>query len=306
MTEIGVRCVKSATVVVFAMMLMSCASGSDSSEPEIGPINEVRSTAEVVLPLDAYGLNHKEYLTVRRAAWRLISRCVERFGGVYTMSESAMLGDVPQFERPHERRYGLYDAESAATRGYNLPAEQLPIDNQGRSSWDPSDAELLLVRGRTAGGAEVALPTDDQGRQLPEDGCQGEADRELADGTPVPANERLGNELSVEQARAAEADSRVRDVIAKWSECMARSGYQYETVWEPNDRAWPDPANDEEIATAKADVACKQETNLVGTWAAVETAYHERAIDERAEELTDVQTYSRALATNAARIVGQG
>jgi hypothetical protein len=288
------------------LLLAACSSGSGSAEPEVEQTPEVRSTSELTLPLDAYALNEKEHGTVQRAAWRLIRDCVAHFGGRYTVPESLVLGEAPRFEHPHERRYGLFDPASAATRGYNVPAEQLPAPKGESGGWAPSAAELLLVRGPSPTTPGSTVPTDTAGRPLPEGGCQGESGRTLGEGAPPPANDNLGNELSVEVAKQAEGDSRVREAMGRWSTCMKDRGYSYGSVWEPNDRDWPEPAGPEEIATARADVQCKRETNLVGTWLAVERAYHERVIDERAEELRSVQDRVRALAGNAARVVNGG
>jgi hypothetical protein len=305
--RIGTRVAPAAALALSALLAVACGSGSDHSEPAIGAIRTVTTTSELVLPLDAYGLGTKEYGTVTRAAWHLARACLRRFGSEYTLPEAALTSSAPNFEHPNERRYGLYDPESAGVRGYNVAPEQRPpIENVRTFAWNPSEAELLLVRGPGAGATGPPPPLDLEGRPLPDGGCRGEADRILAGGAPVPANDNLPNELAHELFKKAEADSRVRAAMVQWSGCMARAGYTYATIWEPNDRRWPEEASEEEIATAKADVRCKRETNLVGTWFTVETAYQQQVIDERAEELAAVQTYSRSLAANAARVLSGG
>jgi hypothetical protein len=294
-----------AFLVIFSV-LAACGSGSDASgsEPDIGEIPVIRNTSELVLPLDAYGLDSLEYTSIRRAAWRLIRDCVQAFGSEYTVPEAILYKDVPQFDHPHERRYGLYDERSASAWGYNVPPEKQP-PAEGARAWNPSEAELLLVRGAPK-ETQPTRPTDRDGRELPEGGCQGEADRVLAEGTSASRDQNLPNELAFEANKRALGDTRVRDAMRRWSECMAARGYKYDTVWQPNDAPWPEPANDQEIATAVADVRCKHETNLLGTMVTVEAAYHEQAIEQRAEELKAVQTRTRALATSAARVVSKG
>ncbi|MET7398942.1 hypothetical protein ABZS66_36230 [Dactylosporangium sp. NPDC005572] len=262
-----------------------------------------------MLPLDAYQLSEKEYVTVQRAAWRLIRDCVQRFGGEYTVPEGLVTADLPRFEHANERRYGLFDADSAAARGYNIPPDLQPVGRDKSAGWNPSEAEKLLVRGvDTSGGSPVAveLPTDRDGKRLPVDGCTGEANRTLGGGQQASVDTSLGNTLSLDAGKRAEADSRVRDAMQQWGDCMARRGYSYSTIWEPNDRKWPEPAGDEEIATATADVACKKETNLLGVWFAVESAYQQRIIDERIQELTAVQMILQTRAKNAAGVVSGG
>jgi hypothetical protein len=45
------------------------------------------------------------------------------------------------------------------------------------------------------------------------------------------------------------------------------------------------PGSPKAVAAATRDVACKRRVNLVGVWAAVETAYQKRLIEENAETL---------------------
>jgi hypothetical protein len=302
--KVGAGLARGVASIVLATLLSSCTSGTGSAErePDIGPIKTITSGSEVTLPLDAYRFTQKEYITVRRAAWRLVRDCVRRFGGDYTLPNAMVVADVPRLEHDNARRYGLFDAASATARGYNLPAEELPPDREKGGGWNPSDTEKMLVRGVAAGSANI--PMDTQGKPLPSGGCSGEADRMLAQGAAQPADDSLADRLSVESHQRSEADSRVREAVQKWAECMKRSGYSYTSIWEPNDKKWPDPAGNEEIATAKADVACKAETNLVGVWMAVELAYQNRAIEQHAQELTALQAYVRAASRNAASIVG--
>jgi hypothetical protein len=304
------------TLVCSALLLLSaCATTtSAAAEPDLGPVTRVASAADLALPLDAYRMSGKEYATVRRANWRLVKACVERYGGEYTLEEADTINDVPQFDNLNERRYGLLDPASAAARGYNPPPE-LRRRPREKSGWDPSAAEELLVRGVAPRSVEeldgatttsVPRPTDRTGKALPEDGCAGEAERALVGNAPAPGNPNLADELGVKAYKKAEADSRVREAMGRWSECMKRSGYTYPDIWAPNDKTWPEPANDEEIATAKADVACKVESNLVGVWFTAETAYQRPLMEENAEALAAVQKDTRTRVANAARLVSGG
>jgi hypothetical protein len=304
--RIGTSHAGATALVAVCLLLSACGSGSDSSrsEPEIGAVPVVNDTAELSLPLDRYGLTPTEYSSVRRAAWRLTRDCVREFGGEYTLPESALTGDAPLFDHPHERRYGIYDERSASVNGYNLPPDKLPPNERSSVVWNPSAAETLLVRGPAKDAPPQQLPTSTAGRALPEGGCQADADRILGAGTATPPNQNLSNELAYDANQHALGDSRVAAAMKRWSDCMAARGYHYETPWDPNKQEWPEPATAEEIATAVADVRCKHETNLLGAMEAVEAAYHERVIRERAGELDTVRAYNRALLTNAAPLLG--
>lgn len=310
--------ISSASVSLFGIFLVigiastACTAGGDgeqAEEPAIGTVQVVTDASQITLPLDAYILATDDYLTVQRAAWQMISDCVERFGGVYSMSEEAFVASlgVADLGSSNARRYGLMDPDSASQYGYNLsPDQQPPAAEERGSGWDPSDTELLLVRGTESGVSADELPTDVEGDRLPEDGCQGEATRAGSAGLEAPPNLQLPNELSMESHDRSQNDSRVRDAMDDWSGCMAESGYDYATVWEANDAEWPDPVQSEEIATAAADVACKVDTNLAGVWSTVESAYQERMIGEDIEALEAIGEYNQARAGRAADILAGG
>jgi hypothetical protein len=295
------------------VLLSACAAGAAPAEPDLGPVPTVTDAAQLNLPLDAYRMTGKEYVTVRRATWRLVKACVDRYGGEYTMKEAEVVDDVPMLDRLNDRRYGVFDAEGAAVRGYNAPPEYRGRSREKKAGWDPSAAEELLVTGvapATVGGTQettagpVARPTDREGRALPEDGCTGEAGRALVENAPAPANPDLGEQLGRRANKQAEGDRRVREATGRWSECMKSRGYDYPDIWAPNDRDWPEPAGDVEIGTARADVACKVETNFVGVMLAAESAYQRLLIEQNAEALAAVQTDLRARSANAAELVG--
>jgi hypothetical protein len=297
-----------ATAAVVGLACAACTSGSPPPEPEpaLGPVPRVTSGADLVLPLDAYILNQGEYVAVQRAVWRLTGGCVRRFGGRYTASEASFTSDVPQLDNLNERRYGLLSAASAARFGYDWPGRG-DREKDRSSGWDPTPNEKFLVVGATGDFAVVKnLPADAEGRRLRPDGCAGEAWRALASGSPERVDLELADNLRGQLNDRSKEDSRVRAAMSQWSACMAASGYTYATIWEPNNTDWPAPPGPEEIATARADVACKERTNLAGIWFAVETAYQRRAIERYAEPLKALQEYVRAQARNAARVLAGG
>ncbi len=303
-----IRCARM-LVALLGALCVGCASGGEpeETEPSIGPPPRLERPAEVVLPLDAYVPTKQEYVTVLHAVWKLTSDCVSRFGARYTASEEKLAADVPPLDRLNERRYGLFSAESAARSGYAASEDEHAAGNGDSAGWDPTPNEKFLVVGRTAEFAGAReMPKDVNGKPLPAEGCTGEAWRKLADGARLPADPRLTDQLRVRAFDRAENDSRVRSAISAWSECMAKRGHTYASVWEPNDKGWPDPPGASEIATATADVACKRETNLVGIWYTVEKAYQQRTIDRNAEALAVVKEHLRAQARNAATTLARG
>jgi hypothetical protein len=139
---------------------------------------------------------------------------------------------------------------------------------------------------------------------LHEHGCNGEATSFLSGGLEAP-DLSLAQQLAFDAYARSEADSRVRNAMAAWSQCMGNGGYDYSTIWEPNDRDWPRPAGPEETATAQTDVQCKLGTNLVGIWVAVESAYQMRQIEEHSEDPAHIESYLDVIYRNATEILGQ-
>jgi hypothetical protein len=299
--------------IVWALALASCTSGSGPEPaPPLGPVAVVHGVGDLVLPLDAYRLTNKEYVAMGRAHARLTADCMHRFGVDLPIdTDSPVVGvNVPDFDNINERRYGLIDPDSAAMRGYLAPAAPgddpaADIGPRKGNGPDPTPHILFLLSGkRRPEFADAAtMPTDTSGRRLPDDGCQGEAERTLAGG-PHAANLTVAETYANAALRRAENDNRQHAAVAAWSTCMQARGYRYSSIWEPNDANWPRPPGAEEIATAKADVDCKVQTNLAGIWLAVESAYQRREIERHSQELTALRRYLDNVVRNSARVVG--
>jgi hypothetical protein len=91
--------------------------------------------------------------------------------------------------------------------------------------------------------------------------------------------------------RNAQADPRVQTVMHRWHDCMRAAGYDYADVWRANnDPRWTAAKPTAlELATATADVGCKQRTDLASVWLTVEAAYQRQAIAERPEAFDAVR-----------------
>jgi hypothetical protein len=303
--------------VLGAAVTAGCGAGGDAEgEPSLGTVPVVNSDADIVLPLDAYRYTNRDYLAMMRAHSRLTADCMRRFGVEFPYQDtSGVVAGVntPDFDHANSRRYGLLDPESAAVRGYlpqDAPAEETPT---GKGAAGPAATEggfemtpqiMFLLKGKAQPEfATAVLPTDSTGRRLSDDGCLGEAERTLAGGNRA-VNVSLADLYASEAHRRAQNDSRLTAAMTAWSTCMRERGYDYASSWGPNDREWPRPPGAEEIATAGADVQCKRQTNLAGTWLALETAYQHREIDRHAQELAELRRYLQNVVRNSARVGG--
>lgn len=276
-------------------------------EPPIGEIPIVTNAAELRLPLDSYMYDTDLYVAMISAQTVLRSKCMARFGVTYSPDPPPGKPTL-DLDRHNSRRYGLLDLDSARVRGYHadFPAGEPPV--LGPVVREPktefSDYHYFLLAGRSRPEfADWELPLDRDGRPLPEEGCNGEASDIVSEGKSPMLG--LYNEFGRQSHDLSRADRRVQAAMAEWSACMKRKGYDYADVFEPNDREWPDPPGEAERATAVADVECKIETNLVGIWAAVESAYQTVLIEENAEAFAAQRDFLDTIARNSARVLAE-
>lgn len=254
--------------------------GSQGGEPALGPVPAIRSGTTIELPLDAYT---PEEGLLGKANDLLLQDCVRRYG--------FSMGSVPPARpRPkNERRYGIMDANLASRRGYSPPPETAAQDQKRQLAVpNPPPIEILYGRAKTLRREPIR---EFAGQPLPSGGCVGEARTKLSAGAPAGADFKLGMKLSTEAHGQAERDGRVIKAWAMWSSCMAKSGYRYKTPWHANnDPQWEgDAASLREIRTAQADISCRNSTNMVGVWVAVESAYQRRLIEKNGLALAETK-----------------
>ncbi|HUQ58917.1 hypothetical protein [Lentzea sp.] len=259
---------------------VACSAQPDAPRPEpaLGPVPLVRIDADVRFPLDDYLLSPEHRVIVRKGQDVLVQRCLRRFG--FEM-------DLPdrEVDRVRGRVIGVVDPAEVAEHGYSDPEtiESVRKAEQVRKEQKPWPEDMIAVL--NGNGPEVRKRGG-----VPDGGCLGEAQRMLgltsrSRGEPGDENFVIG--LSRDSSKLAEADSRLKEAWRKWSACMKDAGYDYADPWGPNGekRFSGDDASPEEIATARADVACREEHGVNGIWVAVRTAYQNRIITDNADAL---------------------
>jgi len=290
--------------VASAVVVLTAACGSEGSsddgegEPALGKAISVADVRTVSLPLDEYRNTHAE--GIARAESILANKCLRTLGITYALPVAAppttLISGV-------SRRYGLADSAEAATRGYHLPEGAGPQAGPGSGPQEeapvsPEVESALTGRGQNSIG----------GKPIPEGGCLGQARATLAEGAPAQGEPMLAERLAGEALQRTNGDSRVAAKNAEWSACMKGAGFNYadpmKTISDPAFAGdSPSPA---EIATAKADVACKDKVGLVATMVQVETAYQQRALEANAEVLKSVKAAQDAMVRNAQKVVAGG
>lgn len=260
-------------------------TSAPSKEPAIGAVAEVRSGADIVLPLDIYLLTGEQQKKLDAAITALGRDCMKKFSLSWPANKPAAPDGTPR----NTRRYSIIEPEKVSTAGYHVPEKApRPIDQE------KGTAEAMNV---WAGRGEQTF----RGQPVPAGGCAGEAVRHLTRGVPE-ADPGIPERLQFETYKQTLADSRVVRVFAAWSACMRGKGYSYPDPYAAaSDQRWQTAtAGPAEITVAAADVACKADTKVPGVMLAVETAYQNRAAARHARELAAVKVYLENQLANAA------
>jgi len=283
--------------LIIGVTALTAAAAASSPEPRVDAIPTITDWHDISLPLDAYVQDFAERQTILKAEYALTKECVEQFGFQFDAPAwDKSPAEMPNGGQPaHYRLYGLLDEEHAMQMGYHSYGE-FPAREAAYAAEERPDDYYNVVAAKFGGGTYNGIP-------IPDGGCVGAARREVEGATDLSAP----LQLAFDAWTAANRDSRVAAGFAKWSKCMADSGYHYSTPMEANnDPKWSgDKASAEEIAVAVADVNCKKTTNLVGIRMAVDAAYQRRAISEHGEELHAVQAALVQQAATASSILAK-
>ncbi|MEU7553940.1 hypothetical protein AB0B01_16600 [Streptomyces sp. NPDC044571] len=291
-----------------AVLLAGCSgagggTGSGGGEPKLGAVAVNPATSSLSLPMDAYMDTEADTMRMGRVQEGLVAACMARYGftyeGVTAVGRSA--GGAPGDRHAH--LFGLADPAVAAAHGYDKTS------GEGKPAKPPapklSDSAYTVLHGEPpGGGGPGAQPPPDAlneedaarvdsgievgGQKVPAGGCGREGYRKLYAPTKDSVDLLFAFGLAGEAHDRSKGDSRVVEVLRKWSACMDKSGYTglktpYEVVEKLGLQS--DLGGAKAVSAAKADVACKYEVNLVGVWYAVEKAYQQRLIEEHAETL---------------------
>ena len=259
-----------------AVLMLSAACGSTSkkegTQPDIGDYPAVTAEDQIKLPFDAYELTGEQDQQLLQANHMLVVTCGAKYGVQVTMP----VGQNPTVGELNGRRYGIVDREYAKGHGYRPRPSAAEADD--RSAWNPSAAELIVISGPSMAEPGQAIPHDQDGNPVPKGGCAGSAWKELGGDPPSTAQE-----AGADTYDRAQNDSRVQEAWDAWASCMNDKGYDYKSPWDPNNANWPEKVGEKEITTALDDIDCREETNLVGIWMAVESAYQEQEIQDNPE-----------------------
>jgi len=277
-------------LLAFAMTIASCA---DARDPVA--ISRADGTAAVALPFSVLNWDQAHARSIFLARQQLVRECMRARGFEYPVFDWVWIPEL-------DSRYGITDRETAAKWGYAVPSSITDAEQVQQSAWAhywdslSTDEQAAADRALNGDPGDVSEAPGSGGDIFAETGgCNGAAMGTLhgsLDG--YLEYEGLRSQLWDLRTQAlvtSQKDERVLGAIRDWSQCMEGRGIQADSPLDIGERfvAHDDPAV--EIATAIADVECKDAVDLVYRWSTVERELQMAAIQsaphklERFEEL---------------------
>ncbi|PVC94032.1 hypothetical protein [Streptomyces sp. CS014] len=245
--------------------------------------------------MQTYLPTDQEQAQLSQAKKILVSDCMKGFGFNWTPAP-----DLPRVgpKTLTDWRYGIHEMALAKKRGYKADAkEQEAYDAAVKSgAVDDTTADGPEAKALNGGIDEV------EGKKVPKDGCVGSANRKI-DVEGLQARTAIG--LANAAFLKAKEDADVVKAFASWSACMKRGGYDYKQPLDASDdvKFQSPEVSSEEIATATADISCRQKTDVAWIWFRAEAALQKSAIDAHAEELSAERKRIDAAVRSASKIV---
>lgn len=269
--------------------------------PSLGAVPVVRDGTPIAMPLDAVMTSLADIALLDKARDLNAADCMHSLG--FTSWPSATLSgpadvkdrDVLDYLSPADAARSGYPVTFSDRSGGTHPGQNAAQGSGAPGSPDAVRA-YLGVESRTASG-----------RAVPAGGCDAAGDAKLKGGAlDLPVDPRR---LAAQAIAAAMRDSRMQAGFAGWSSCMAKRGLHYRTpLSAQNDPRWGERiavtvAGAEEKTVAAADAACQQETNLVGTYKALEIAYQQELLAPNRAKLAAARTIFGQWVSNARSVI---
>lgn len=297
--SLGVSCVALASVV---SLLAGCGGPgeqrhgggrADAARPAAPggnrPEGRPPAALRLDLPFDAYKWDDRDVWLLERARYTLVARCVRERGLDFTMPRNTA-DTGPPAGYDNSRRYGVADPRAVSRYGYHLPAD--PDGDRRRR-------RLQVWSEQVSAAEESAIYGDGTEGDL---GCYGQADAVVDRGVAATADADDGW-LAARSSATLErsgADPEVVRARVRWRDCMFRAGFRHrdpdaaggDARWNLDGAAVPAA----EVATARADVRCKESSGLLRSWHAAETALQRDAVGR------DRPRFDRIAAARATRL----
>ncbi|MFD8691416.1 hypothetical protein [Streptomyces sp. NPDC059651] len=298
-------------LTVGLLVITACSSSGHSADS--AKENSIHPASDEVkirtLPIEDYLPSSAEYVKITKARVQLDEQCMRDFG--FTGFEALSVPQADPRDTFTADRYGIEDAAEAAKYGYHPSPALVAFAKAAPDAELPDDQELVMTglpAGQSDAAALKAAPKSFKGVAIPAGGCIGQSTRQLTGGSDELYPD-LPQDINGQSYLKAKEAPGVRAVFAAWSTCMAGKGFTYSDPMQAND----DPAfgssrtaTAAEIATATADVACKDSTQLVDTWFRAEADIQASLIEDRHAELAPMKETRLTALGNASTVLAAG
>lgn len=249
-------------------------SGEEKGADDLFSVQRNATDAFGPLPLEAFRPTIAENYLLDSAVYALVDECMAEFG--FPPMAADVVGNFEEqviIERESRNRlFGIVDVDQAAVSGY-LPAWVLVSNKQdrekalGRGEFSESSTAQEFVRtGLKPGDGpddQTASPGEIDGKEVPPNGCVGQAREQVYETNTIMARFTFGQDLHLSVWDEAAVDPRTVAVDKKWQTCMADAGFQMGAKWDWDDRFTGIPETErpteEERRQAVADATCNLE-----------------------------------------------
>lgn len=246
-------------LAALALTLTGCSAGAaPGSGPQAVAAPAVASPAAALRPIDKAMPDTDRLVALAHTTADSINACLAQQGypdrWIYPPDPvlRSYLDGAIRDRTVRSNLWGFFDPDHAGTWGYHRD----PLETASELTITPVSEQALSVCGFEA--LQVPDPL-----LLTLEGA-------LPEGGPTLVTD----------------DPRFRATVSQWSTCMARHGHRYPSPMEALTEFAPEAApSDRERAVATADIACKQETNLVGIGLALQTPVDEAYVATHRNQL---------------------
>ncbi|MEU7292312.1 hypothetical protein AB0A76_03760 [Streptomyces exfoliatus] len=253
-------------------------------------------------PIEKYLPKVGEDSRIAAASGEIIRECMAGFQLRYqppAISQEAL--DSEENGANRMRRYGVSSSTVSTVNGYHLPKGMTGDFAPAQQGSQMSETERKVFIGDKDPTVEIKPGEKVNGKEIPSGGCSGEAQRRLK----FKPRQRMAEKINNMSFAQSQENKQVKKAFQDWAACMTRSGYSYKTPMEPLEKIEGSTPAATEIATANADVRCKESTNLVGIWFAIESKIQEELIARNEEALAEDGKVFDALIRRASEELAQ-
>ncbi|MEU5823269.1 hypothetical protein [Streptomyces sp. NPDC047803] len=279
------------SALLLAVLCVGTATGcsGSSASASAGPVRtppapavpfDAKNPATWTLPIQGYLPSDNARTQLLQAKKQLVGDCMKEYGFSWSPAP-----DLPRIGGKTfvDWRYGIHDLELAKRRGYKPDADDQAAYDKAMHEGAGEEKERSRAESQMLDGSG---PAEVNGVKVPDGGCLGRADRRI---DIEAAQTSTAQQISAQTFVQSKSAGKVVKAFAAWSACMKEKGYTYAAPLDASDdpRFGSAEVSSEEIATATADILCRDRTNVAKIWYDAETDMQTDAIEDRAEQLEE-------------------